>query len=68
MPDTHIKKASEYKVGDPVTYVPHHANGDASHPDCESGIVSTIREGVEDRLWVKFKSSVSQCCYIETLR
>jgi len=24
---------------DPVTYIPNHANGDASHPDCERGVI-----------------------------
>lgn len=31
------------KVGNRVRYIPSHANGDASSPDCEDGIVRTIR-------------------------
>lgn len=23
----------------PVTYIPSHANGNASHPDCEQGVI-----------------------------
>jgi len=26
-------------VGSKVTYVPRHADGDASHPDCEGGTI-----------------------------
>lgn len=62
------KKASDYKVGDPVTYIPNHADGDASHPDCEEGYVSSIREGVEDKIWVRFKSACGACCDIENIR
>ena len=29
MTDNYIKKASEYTVGDPVTYIPHHAHREA---------------------------------------
>jgi hypothetical protein len=60
-------KASDFKVGDPVTYIPHHAKGDASHPDCEAGHVSSIRPGVEDRIWVRFKSTTGACCDIKTI-
>ena len=62
------KKASDYKVGDPVTYIPHHAHGNASHPDCEQGYVSTIKEDYEDIIWVRFKSACGECCDIENIR
>jgi len=29
--------------GQHVRYVPYHAHGDASHPDCENGVVSSVR-------------------------
>lgn len=61
-------KASEYSVGDPVTYVPHHAHGDVNHPDCEQGHVSTIKEGIEDRIWVRFKAATGACCDIANIR
>ena len=60
-------KASDFKVGDPVTYIPNHANGNANHPDCERGIVSTIKPGVESLIWVRFKSASGACCYINNI-
>ena len=62
------KKASEYQVGDPVTYIPNHANRDAGHPDCEQGHVSSIKEGVEDLIWVRFKSACGECCSVKDIR
>jgi hypothetical protein len=35
---------SDFKPGDRVRYVPRHANGDMSHPDCENGIVSSTND------------------------
>ncbi len=29
---------------DPITYVPNHADGNASHPDCERGVLMGITE------------------------
>ena len=29
---------------DKVTYVPNHADGDASHPDCEQGVIISFSE------------------------
>lgn len=29
---------------DPVTYVPSHAKGNASHPDCELGVIIGLNE------------------------
>ena len=34
----------EFKHGDRVKYIPNHANGDASHPDCQYGVVSSTNE------------------------
>lgn len=35
------KRLEDFSVGDQVTYVPYHAHGKASHPDCERGVVSS---------------------------
>lgn len=35
---------NDYKHGDKVLYVPNHANGDITHPDCQKGIVSSTNE------------------------
>ena len=32
---------TDFKEGDAVRYIPMHAHGDRSHPDCENGIVSS---------------------------
>lgn len=34
----------DYKKGDKVRYIPNHANGDTTHPDCENGVVSSVNE------------------------
>jgi hypothetical protein len=35
-----------YRKGQRVKYIPQHAHGDASHPDCETGVVSSVsRDG-----------------------
>lgn len=36
--------ATAFSAGDRVLYVPHHANGDTAHPDCERGIVSSTND------------------------
>ena len=55
-------------VGDLVTYIPNHADGDPNHEDCEQGHISTIREDVTKYVWVRFNSSsVGQRCNIENL-
>ncbi len=38
------KVADDYKHGDLVRYIPNHANGDATHPDCQNGVVSSTNE------------------------
>jgi hypothetical protein len=37
-------KASDYKPGDRVRYMPLHANTDPNHPDCDLGIVKRSNE------------------------
>lgn len=32
----------KFKVGDQVLYIPTHAEGDPSHPDCEEGFVTSV--------------------------
>lgn len=34
-------KLTEKSKGRTVTYIPHHANGNIHHPDCEEGIISS---------------------------
>lgn len=33
---------TEFREGDQVRYLPHHAHGCPSHPDCERGTVTSI--------------------------
>ena len=35
--------AARFPAGKHVRYVPYHAEGDIQHPDCENGIVSSVR-------------------------
>lgn len=37
-------KASDFKKGDKVRYIPSHAKGNPLHPDCKNGIVSSTNE------------------------
>jgi len=32
---------TEGAIGSKVTYIPNHAKGNASHPDCEGGTISS---------------------------
>lgn len=34
-------KAADFHEGETVLYIPRHAQGDITHPDCEHGIVSS---------------------------
>ena len=36
------RTSDDLRIGDRVKYIPNHAFGDASHPDCEVGIVCSI--------------------------
>lgn len=37
-------KLTDLKKGDRVLYVPHHVNGDSTHPDCQSGVVKRTND------------------------
>lgn len=39
------KELTEESVGSKVTYIPTHANGDASHPDAEGGTIKSWNDG-----------------------
>ncbi len=36
---------TESNIGDKVTYIPRHAEGNASHPDCEEGRIKSWNDG-----------------------
>ncbi len=36
-----VVSTPDFNAGDRVLYVPNHAHGDVTHPDCERGIVSS---------------------------
>lgn len=48
------KKVTKEHIGEAVTYIPRHANGDVNHPDVERGYISSFNEGY---LFVRFKST-----------
>jgi len=37
-------QVNEFKHGDRVKYIPTHAEGNQNHPDCETGIVSSVND------------------------
>ena len=47
----------KFLVGDMVKYVPFHAKGDASHPDCEHGIITSM---TEHSIFVEYGTGTSQ--------
>lgn len=51
-------------IGSPVTYIPRHANGDAGHPDCERGNISSF---TEDRVWVRYQAATGALTPTELL-
>jgi hypothetical protein len=66
---------SEFKPSERVRYVPSHAQGDQTHPDCEDGTVSSVSEK-GTTVFVRFDKTVariglagatSQGCYPEDL-
>jgi len=65
-----------FTIGQHVRYVPYHAYGDASHPDCENGVVTSIRthspvdgsEMVPPIIFVRFRGETSQGCNPDQLR
>lgn len=59
---------NDFRVGQRVIYVPMHAEGDLSHPDCEHGRISSKNEYF---VFVRFDKHVqtlgwdgatAQCC------
>ncbi len=44
----------EFNKGDRIRYVPSHARGDYTHPDCEDGVVSSVRD---NGVFVKYDNS-----------
>ena len=65
-----------FPPGRHVRYVPYHAQGNASHPDCENGVVTSVRthspfDGSPidpPIIFVRFRGETSQGCYEDQLR
>lgn len=57
---------AQWPVGTKVKYVPNHAFGDAHHPDCEAGYVSSVNHLY---VFVRFKANrlSGQACDPATL-
>ena len=53
------KALADFTVGQHVRYVPYHAHGDTSHPDCENGVVSSISDKY---VFVRFKGPNGEAC------
>jgi len=53
------KTLADFEVGQHVRYVPTHAHGDTSHPDCENGVVSSISDKF---VFVRFKGPNGEAC------
>lgn len=50
---THLDmNGKSWHVGDRVCYIPNHANNDSSHPDCEYGIITSMRD--DGGIWVRY--------------
>lgn len=52
------KELTSDDIGSKVTYIPPHANGNASHPDAEGG---TIKRWTEHGVFVDFTRNVCRC-------
>lgn len=48
------REVTQEDIGSPVTYIPRHCGGDASHPDAEQGTISSF---TEHALFVRFRSA-----------
>jgi hypothetical protein len=57
-------EVTDEDIGSPVTYIPPHANGDASHQDSQRGTVSSFNDTY---VFVKFHSPNGQACKPEQL-
>lgn len=44
--------SAPFKKGDKVTYIPHHADGDMTHPSCQHGVV--CRMSPSGNVFVKY--------------
>ena len=49
----------DFKHGDLVKYIPNHANGDVQHPDCKTGVVSSVNDN-----WVFVKYDCLACTIV----
>lgn len=59
-------KASDFRPGDKVLYLPTHARGDEGHEDCERGVVTSTNTQL---VFVRYKDRVqSQGTYPASLR
>ncbi len=53
------KTLADFAPGQPVRYIPFHAQGDPSHVDCEEGIVTSVSDKF---VFVRFNGCTSQAC------
>lgn len=53
------REVNDDSIGSPVTYIPPHAKGDASHPDAEQGKISSYNDSY---VFVRFKSASGHAC------
>lgn len=58
------KEVTQDDIGSPVTYIPPHAKGDASHPDAERGTISSFNDTY---VFVRFHSPNGHACRPESL-
>lgn len=57
----------DFEIGQRVTYVPNHADGNAQHPDCERGVVTSINDSI-NTVFVRFGADYySKGCYPHNL-
>lgn len=53
------RTTDDFRHGDKVIYVPNHANGSVTHPDCQNGVVSSVNEH-----WVFVKYDCLACIMV----
>lgn len=59
--------AENFEPGQHVRYVPYHAEGDSSHPDCENGVVSSVNTNTQT-IFVRFgMGDTAQGCKADQL-
>ena len=54
-----MSKTIDFKKGDAVRYIPHHAKRDPKHKDCQNGIVSSTNDK-----WVFVKYDNAMCIMV----